>query len=251
MRTTMARRAPARQLAPLALGLTLGLVVAGCGGDADHGGTTSASATATASAGDPTTATSGPSPSGLRGRLLTADELPGFNDEWRWRTDSTAPASPAGSFATCQRFPITTAGAERAVLRRFVPAPGSSGGDDDENAAGEVVASFPDEQTARRAYSVLESWRTRCAERLDGYARAEVGDLEPVPVSDGKAGWYLLSYGPVPGSPDDGYFDAQGMVLSGTRIAMLTMVAVGQDYNYEAGQEPMVAALTRAAAKLG
>ena len=37
----------------------------------------------------------------------------------------------------------------------------------------------------------------------------------------GTAGWYLLTYGPVQGDPDSQFFDAQGMALVGSRIAMV------------------------------
>ena len=52
------------------------------------------------------------------------------------------------------------------------------------------------------------------------------------------------------GDPDSQFFDAQGMTRVGSRIAMVSMLATGQDYYYEAGQEPMVAAVQRAARKL-
>ncbi len=45
-------------------------------------------------------------------------------------------------------------------------------------------------------------------------------------------------------------FDAQGLVLSGTRMALLQMRMLGQDYNYPAGREPMVAAVRTAATQL-
>jgi hypothetical protein len=59
-----------------------------------------------------------------------------------------------------------------------------------------------------------------------------------------------VNYGPVPDDPDAQFFDAQGMAVVGSRIAMVEMVLAGQDYNYEAGQEPMVTALQHAAARL-
>ena len=71
-----------------------------------------------------------------------------------------------------------------------------------------------------------------------------------VEVTGGRGGWYLLTYGPVPGDRDSQFFDAQGMALVGSRIAMVSMVAAGQDYDYDAGSEPMVTAVQRAAQKL-
>ena len=40
------------------------------------------------------------------------------------------------------------------------------------------------------------------------------------------------------------------MAVVGSRIAMVEMILAGQDYNYEPGHEPMVAAVQRAAGKL-
>ena len=70
-------------------------------------------------------------------------------------------------------------------------------------------------------------------------------------LAGGTGGWYLLTYPDSGGNPDAGVFDAQGIAVVGTRIVMLELRNVGQDYNYEAGQEPMVAAVQRAAGKLG
>jgi hypothetical protein len=201
----------------------------------------SASATGTAPAPNPGAP--------LRDRLLTARELPGFNAEFRWSEASTGPAGPSTSFGTCQRFGITSIGAERAVVRRFVAAVGGRAARHDR--AGELVASFADAKTARRAYAVLTAWRAQCADRLKRYRTSDIGGLQNVSVPRGTAGWYLLTYGPVPGDPDAQFLDAQGMTLVGSRIAMVSMVLAGQDYNYEPGREPMVAALRRAAQKLG
>jgi hypothetical protein len=251
----MLTRALARPLACIVVCLA---VVTGCGDD-DKQPTSSATASdSTSSAPSPTeessaptggpsqTATSGPSGS-LRSRLLTADELPGFNEEFRWAQGSTRPENPSTSFGTCQRFGILSIGAEQVLVRRYRPAAGPAGMD----RAGELVAKFPDELTARRAFAVLKAWRGKCADRLARYMRSDVGALQDVSSGGGTAGWYLLTYGPVKGDPDSQFFDAQGMALVGSRIAMVSMVLAGQDYNYEPGQEPMVSALRRAAQKLG
>ena len=206
--------------------------------------TTSAAPASPSSA--PTSAAPTPAPRGpLGSRLLAAGEVPGFNDQYRWRPGTTTATEPRTSAATCQRFGLTSIGAEKVAVRSFTPA---SGGTTDR--AVEQVAAFPDEQTARRAYAVLTSWRAHCADRLRDHRRSHVGGLETVAVPTGTAGWYLLTYGPVKGDPDSQFFDAQGMALVGSRIATVSMVLAGQDYNYEAGHEPMVAAVQRAARKL-
>jgi hypothetical protein len=171
--------------------------------------------------------------------------MPGFNAEFRWVEASTSSREPRTPFGTCQRFDMTTIGATGVVLRTFRPKVAEAG-----DQAGELVAEFPDSTTARRAFAVLKSWRAKCADQLKRYDRSDVGGLEDVDVTGGTGGWYLLTYGPVPGDPESQYFDAQGMAVVGSRIAMVELIAPGQDYNYEPGQEPMVAAVQRAADKL-
>jgi hypothetical protein len=180
----------------------------------------------------------------LGSRLLGAGAVPGFNEEFRWTGAGTTTQEPRTPFGTCQRFDISSIGATSVALRGYRPTVRS------QDHAGELVAEFPDSTTAQRAFAVLKSWRAKCADQLQRYDRSEVGGLEDVSVDGGTAGWYLLTYGPLPGDPDSQYFDAQGMAVVGTRIAMVEMVLGGQDYNYEPGQEPMVAALQRAAARL-
>jgi hypothetical protein len=208
--------------------------------------TSSAPVTPSPSATPGTSPTSGGAP-GLAGRLLSAGEMPGFNDDYLWTAGRTAPESPSSSFGTCQRFSTTSIGAERALVRRFRSAAGAAAPGD---SAGELVAEFPDAQTARRAFAVLKAWRARCADRLKGHTRPRVGALQDVPVTGGSGGWYLLTYGPVPGDPDAQFFDAQGMAVVGSRITMVSMVLAGQDYDYEPGREPAAVAVQRAAGKL-
>jgi hypothetical protein len=142
---------------------------------------------------------------------------------------------------------MTSVGAMRVVVREYAPAD-----DDPTSSAGHLVAEFADRATARRAYEVAKSWRGACEEELREYDRVDVNPFEPVSLTGAEGGWYLLVYGPVEGgSPDEGYFDAQGLVLSGKRVALLQMRLLGQDYNYPAGREPMVAAVRTAATKLG
>jgi hypothetical protein len=263
----MRLRDPARIVACTALCLA---VATGCGGQdqsepADPSPTPPSSSTAASPSPEPTTSTASPSPeptepaptapptqssapTGLAGRLLTADTLPGFNPAYRWSAGTTRPESPSSSFGTCQKFSTTSIGAERALVRQFRPAVADPAAREDR--AGELVAQFPDALTARRAFAVLTAWRADCAERLRRHTRPRVGPLEDVPVEGGSGGWYLLTYGPVKGDPNAQFFDAQGMVVVGTRVAMVSLVVAGQDYDYEAGQEPAALAVQRAAGKL-
>lgn len=218
--------------------------VAGCAGS--DGGTSSATATRTS----PTSRTSsaGPARPGLAGRLLPASAVAGLNDGYRWREAGTGTGEPKRLFGTCQRFAVTSIGAERVAVRHYLPAGAAfrKAGDH----AGELVAAFPDETTARRAFAVLRAWRGRCADRLPGHKSSDVGDLQDVAARGGTGGWYLLTYGPVKGDPGARYYDAEGIAVVGSRIALLSMVKVGEDYDYEPGHEPIVGTLRRAAGLL-
>ncbi len=92
--------------------------------------------------------------------------------------------------------------------------------DDPTSTAGHLVAEFADRATARRAYEVAQAWRGTCEDELREYDRVDVNPFEPVPLTGAQGGWYLLVYGPAEGgSPDEGFFDAQGLVLSGKSVA--------------------------------
>ncbi|HJR37398.1 MAG TPA: hypothetical protein VJ819_03355 [Nocardioidaceae bacterium] len=273
----MARRRPRLLASGLAaLALTVGL--AGCGAEDDPeltGSDTPASSTPTTAEPEPEptepseTASPTPTPSptasptqtpaatevtdeptarrGFTGQLLTADELPGFNDEFTWQETSTTKREGRQPFATCAKFAMASIGAMKVAVREFTPADGSSG-----STASNLVARFGDEMTAKRAYEVLKSWRGQCAEELQRYDRTDIGRLQSVPLEneDAVGDWYLLTYGPAP-ERETAYFDAQGLTRVGDSISLVQMRLVGQDYNYRAGQEPMVGAVQEAADNLG
>jgi len=183
----------------------------------------------------------------LTPRLLDGRRLPGFNEQYRMRTASTQAREPRRLFGTCQRFPMTSIGATSVAVRGYEPVIREAVGHD---SAGELVAEFPDSTTARRAYAVLVAWRKQCADKLARHRSRRIGQLQDISTPNGTGDWYLLTYGPVPGEPDLHWFDAQGMAVVGKRIAMVEMILEGQDYTYDTGREPIVAAVQRAAARL-
>ncbi len=174
--------------------------------------------------------------------MLSADELPGFDAGYQWRAGSTTSSEPR-QFGTCQKFGILAIGAERVAVRRFLPADTSV----PLASAGELVATFPDAMTARRAYSVLESWHKQCASLLKRRAGSQVGALRSVAVDGGQAAWYLLTYSPAKAAPNEVMLDAQGMALVGRRIAMLQITRRLTEGD---PLPPMDAAIAAAAARL-
>ncbi|MGA9747112.1 MAG: hypothetical protein WBQ50_06625 [Nocardioides sp.] len=254
-RTRTAERLAHRATVVL-LAVTTGGLLAGCGPESAEpadGPVTSASPAEPSSEPSPeeTETPEEPTPSeepepddGLAGALLPAADVPGFNDEFAWSERATTAQEPGGLAGTCHKFEMTSIGAEEVAYRTYEPAAG------DGSMASELVASFPDEATAQRAFDVLRSWRKDCGKAIKKFERTNVGDLVDVPTEVGSGGWYMLTYGPAEDDPDSVYFDAQGITLVGSRIAVLRLATVGQDYNYEVGQEPMVAAVQGAASLL-
>ena len=181
-----------------------------------------------------------PSPASLTDRLLPTDQVPGLNARWRWEDGETGKAGTE-PFGLCAKVDLASIGATDVVERTYFPPV-----DTDDNAA-EQIADFPDTKSVAQATAVLKSWHKKCKTYL-GKADSKIGPITPVTVPTGTGSWYLVSY---PEGNDEGRFHAFGFVASGTRIAVLSIDNGGQDYNYPAGQEPMVAMVRAAADRLG
>lgn len=184
--------------------------------------------------------TASASPETLEDRLLPTGDVPGLNATWEWQDGETGPAG-AEPFGLCAKVDLASIGATEVVERSYFPPV------DSDDSAGEQIAEFPDTKSVAQATAVLKSWRTKCKAFL-GKAGSKIGSLTPVTVPTGTGAWYLVSY---PEGGDEGRFHAFGFVASGTRIAVLSIDNGGQDYNYPAGKEPMVAMVRAAAARLG
>lgn len=179
-------------------------------------------------------------------RLLPTGVVPGLNVQWAWQDGDTGEPTtdPFGFCAqTAPGSDLLSIGATEVVARTYFPP------DDSDDSAAEQIAEFPDAQTAQRAWSVLGSWRKKCGSTTSADLNLRVHGFVPVDVDEGSARWYLLSW--QPSGDETGRFEAFGMVLNGTRIAVLRMDNAGQDYNYPVGGEPMVGMTTAAAARLG
>ncbi len=176
----------------------------------------------------------------LTDRLLPTAAVPGLNAAWRWQDGTTGPPG-AKPFEACSRASLVDIGATDAMSRTYFPP------DDSDDNAGQQVAEFPDAKTTATAWSVLGSWRARCGEEFSGTLGPQAGKFISVPVPNGVARWYLVTLEKQ--NEDTGRFMAVGMIRNGNRITVLQMNNSGQDYNYPAGKEPMVA-MIRAAAPL-
>jgi hypothetical protein len=231
------------------------LLAAGCTDSSDSPGAPEAGdppATQTSSPVGPTpTPTSTPTasepsaPLSLVDRLLPTGQVPGLNAAWHWQDGVTGPAGSEPFGLCAQTSPgadLASIGATEVVERTWFPP------DDSDDNAAEQIAEFPDTATTGRAWAVLKSWHDRCGKTLSADTNLDVRPFVPVPVTTGTGRWYLLSQ-EIPGE-ETGRFEAFGMVRTDTRIAVLRITNSGQDYDYPAGEEPMVGMVQAAAGRL-
>ena len=181
-----------------------------------------------------------PAAEGLEGRLLTADELPGVNDQTVWKVGATGPEDGATT-GTCQRFDLVSVGANEAVRRTFTS-------DQDSVAAEQVVAEFADAKSAWRAHQVLKTWRAKCADQIKA-DQVDVGDLRSLKVSEGFADSYVVRYGDA--GAESQHWDGTGTSRRGAFLSLVEINQVGQDYIYPAGEDPASLAAMSALADLG
>ena len=234
----------------LASAALLGPAVAGCADTPDATGTTPRTSTPTeqvsTEAPEPTPTTSTPSepasPAALTDRLLATARVPGLNAQWRWQDGETGPAT-TDPFGVCAKADLLSIGATDAVARTYFPP------DDSDDSAAEQVAEFPDAKTAATAWTVLGAWHDRCGRAMDASAGLKVGPMAPVSVGTGSARWYLLSWRPA--GEETGRFESFGMVLAGTRIAVLRIDHSGQDHSYPTGKDPIAGMAAAASDLLG
>ena len=57
----------------------------------------------------------------MRARLLTAEEPPGFDDDFTWTTATTRTSEGRKPFGTCHKFAMTSIGAGEVAVRTFTP----------------------------------------------------------------------------------------------------------------------------------
>jgi len=180
-----------------------------------------------------------PSSVSLLDRLLPTGEVAGLNSAWKWQDGDTGQPT-TDPFGVCAKADLLSIGATEVVERTYFPP------DDSDDNAAEQVADFPDAATAARTWAVLKSWHDTCARTAaTDHPGLKVGALTPVPVGAGSGRWYLVSWQPA--GEETGRFEAFGMVLNGTRLAVLRIDNSGQGRGYPSGKDPMVSTVTAAA----
>jgi hypothetical protein len=249
--------------------LSLGLTLASCAEDAEPTASEAdeTPSTSSSSSSDPTSPSSRPTdvpssseptatmsvteepsptmssgtPVDVAARLLPAARMGRLNAEWTWRAGNDFDREPKGLF-TCHRFGLDSVGAENVAVREYTSALDAG------IRAHHLVAGFPDDVTARRAYSVLKSWRDGCRKRLEqkskGSDRIKVTDPDPIAGAGDAATSYLVIR---PSPTGSSLIDDVAAARDG-RVVHLALVEVeGDDYNYPRGRTPAGLAVRNAA----
>ncbi|MGH3498081.1 MAG: hypothetical protein ACRDP1_11530 [Nocardioidaceae bacterium] len=243
---------PHRRVSALAGGalLVAFMALTGCGaqsknvsdpGTATTPASTQTSPTQPATTGSPTTpapstattpTATPPMTSDLTPALLAGATLPALNLQSTWRTGPTTPGDGQAALSICQHSTIASIGAADVLQRQF-GAPDVS--------ATQLVARFGDEDSAKRAYSVLDSWLHSCRHqiRFEGGRPIRVpAALTAVNVSAGQGGWSVVFYHSRSASSGDASIEGQALVRVGAYLSWVVERSYGQDYNYAPGHNP-------------
>lgn len=151
--------------------------------------------------------------------------------------------------ASCQRSTLAALGALGVERRDFASAGGVVAG----VKAGQLLATFPNADEAERAYETILGWRTTCRSwaSAHGYDTSKLGDLQDVHSNATRSAWWLGTFGPAAEDPDAGWFSADGVAVDADTVTLVWIDVLGQDYDYDAGAEPMVTTLVNASAVVG
>ena len=178
-------------------------------------------------------------PAGLRGMLLTADEVPTMRGSSGWRMVRTAREGDQ-PFGHCQLTPLTTIGATSALVRTF------EGEGSAQVSAAQIVASFADPKSAWRSFEVLKSWRDKCASRLG--SGGTVSELASVTAAPATGHRYLVG---MTTSSTAKEFEGIGLVRRGEYVSIVLFGSHGSSHSYPARHEPETRAVPAVAQLLG
>jgi hypothetical protein len=208
--------------------------------------------------------TKAPEPTLSARNLLTGEDAVYPNGgalDWVESSGSTTSRETTPTANACWQGSMKARGAT-ATMQRSFGLETTEGGDSDADAyLDETIAEFATKEEAQAAYEDVLTWFDGC--RPEGSDSFKSNPFENVPMpaqAEGVTG--LAIYGPITATPGtqydpagreyDGWFLEMGVVLSGTRIAVLSQLISGQDYNWPAedGGTPVRQMLPAAADRL-
>jgi hypothetical protein len=193
-----------------------------------------------------------PSASLSERNLLTDDQAVYPNGGSDWQEYDTFAGDGQSTASPCQKRSFEGLGAGSVFQRDFEFVVTDTGEVEPTLHFNEVVAEFPSAAEAQAAYDAVRGWYGDCLP--PGADSFDPGDFAAVPIDvSGSAEVQLSTYGPVDETidpfGDEGWFLETGLVLTGDRIAVLTQLVHGQDYNWPDGT-PVETMLSDAAAQL-
>jgi hypothetical protein len=188
--------------------------------------------------------------------LMTDDDTEYMLGATDWFATDTVEGDGQAAFHPCAQAGLEDLGAESVLQRNFelrnlepgAPQPKGSH-------LNESIAQFGSAEEARAAYDEVAQWVVDCEGRMAGATEYKITDkARTVEVPGADAVVYDMQWGPVPPELEDpyaemGFFSETGIVVAGDRIAVLTLVTTGQDYNFSEGT-PVERMLPRAAERL-
>ncbi|RHW28864.1 hypothetical protein D0Z08_03200 [Nocardioides immobilis] len=180
--------------------------------------------------------------------LITADDAAWNEVGTEFEVSETYPGDGQAPPSPCFQSSFAGLGAETVFQRDFRWKLQTSGTDIGPQ-LNEIIGEFASPEDALTAYNEIQGWYDDC--RPPGAERFEAGEFAPVPIPvDGQGAQMLATYGPVDEEldpfGDEGWFLDTGLVVSGDRVAVVTALSHGQDYN---GQPPPAAEMLPAAAE--
>ena len=167
--------------------------------------------------------------------LLTDEDAIYPNGGSDWRESGTFEGDGQAAFSPCTQESMDGLGADGVFQRNFEFVSTDTGDVEPTLTLNEIIAEFPSNAEAASAYAEIKGWLDDCLPpEADTY---NAGEFSAVPIGvDGSAERQLSTYGPVDEEldpfGDEGWFLETGLVLTGDRIAVLTQLTHGQDYNW-------------------
>ena len=192
----------------------------------------------------PTVSDSVPVPSSpvLSERNLLTDKQAVYpNGGADWRAYATTEGDGQAAASPCQRTSMEGLGAGSVFQRDFEFVVTDTGEVEPTLSFKEVIAEFQSDRDAQTAYDEIRGWYDDC--RPPGADSYSPGEFSDVPIGEvgltGAAEVQVSTYGPVDEEldpfGDEGWFLETGLVRIDDRVAVLTQLVHGQDYNWPDG----------------
>lgn len=183
--------------------------------------------------------------------LITEEEAYWYDAGTEWEEGATLPGDGQAPPNPCLQSSFAGLGATSVRQREFEWKAREPGSDDSWPFLNELIGEFGSPAAARAAHDEIQGWFDQCRPPgSDGLSGARFTPVD-VPV-EGEGSVVTATYGPVDEELDpfgeERWFLDTGLVLAGDRVALITALSHGQDYNFEV--TPAARMVPAAAARL-